>query len=146
MRTLSGLGVSAGVGQAHALVVSPAPGLPASDPSRGAEADLAKVEAALGKVADRLDERSLHADPSALAVLQATAMMARDPGLLTSVKSHLSDGHGPAHALWAAFDDFCAQLSAAGGYLAERVTDLRNVRDRAVAVMQGLPEPGCSLL
>ena len=51
MRTLSGLGVSAGVGQAHALVVSPAPGLPASDPSRGAEADLAKVEAALGKVA-----------------------------------------------------------------------------------------------
>jgi len=47
MRTLSGLGVSAGVGQAHALVVSPAPGLPASDPSRGAEADLAKVEAAL---------------------------------------------------------------------------------------------------
>jgi phosphotransferase system enzyme I (PtsI) len=60
-------------------------------------------------VADRLDERSLHADPSALAVLQATAMMARDPGLLTSVKSHLSDGHGPAHALWAAFEDFCAQ-------------------------------------
>lgn len=44
--------------------------------------------------------------------------------------------------MWAAFDDFCAQLSAAGGYLAERVTDLRNVRDRAVAVMQGLPEPG----
>ena len=142
MRTLSGLGVSAGVGQAHALVVSPAPGLPASDPSHGAEADLAKVEAALSKVADRLDERSLHADPSALAVLQATAMMARDPGLLSSVKSHLSDGHGPAHALWAAFDDFCAQLSAAGGYLAERVTDLRNVRDRAIAVMQGLPEPG----
>ncbi|GAE68992.1 phosphoenolpyruvate-protein phosphotransferase of PTS system [Cutibacterium acnes JCM 18909] len=82
MRTLSGLGVSAGVGQAHALVVSPAPGLPASDPSRGAEADLAKVEAALGKVADRLDERSLHADPSALAVLQATAMMLAIPGCL----------------------------------------------------------------
>ncbi|GAE80642.1 phosphoenolpyruvate-protein phosphotransferase of PTS system [Cutibacterium acnes JCM 18920] len=47
--------------------------------------------------------------------------------------------------MWAAFEDFCAQLSAAGGYLAERVTDLRNVRDRAVAVMQGLPER-CSLL
>ena len=142
MRTLSGLGVSAGVGQAHALLVSPAPGLPTSDPSQGTEADMARIESALNKVADRLDERSLHADPSALAVLQATAMMARDPGLLTSVKSHLTDGHGPAHALWAAFDDFCAQLSAAGGYLAERVTDLRNVRDRAVAVMQGLPEPG----
>ena len=50
MRTLSGLGVSAGVGQAHALVVSPAPGLPASDPSRGAEADLAKVEAASARL------------------------------------------------------------------------------------------------
>ena len=142
MRTLSGLGVSAGVGQAHALLVSPAPGLPTSDPSQGTEADMARIESALNKVADRLDERSMHADPSALAVLQATAMMARDPGLLTSIKSHLTDGHGPAHALWAAFDDFCAQLGAAGGYLAERVTDLRNVRDRAVAVMQGLPEPG----
>lgn len=42
MRTLSGLGVSAGVGQAHALLVSPAPGLPTSDPSQGTEADMAE--------------------------------------------------------------------------------------------------------
>lgn len=142
MESLSGLGVSAGVGRAKALVVSPAPGLPDSDPSQGVEADVKKVEAALNKVADRLDERSLHADPSALAVLQATAMMARDPGLIQGVEKHLRNGNGPAHALWAAFDEFCAQLTAAGGYLAERVTDLRNVRDRALAVMQGLPEPG----
>lgn len=33
MRTLSGLGVSAGVGQAHALVVSPAPDCPLQIPA-----------------------------------------------------------------------------------------------------------------
>lgn len=142
MRTVTGLGVSAGVGHAEALVVSPPPGMPESDPATTVEEDLARISAALNKVADRLDDRAMHADPSALPVLQATAMMARDPGLETSVKAHLESGSGPARALWAAFDDFCDKLAAAGGYLAERVTDLRNVRDRTLAVMQGLPEPG----
>lgn len=142
MRTLTGLGVSAGVGQAPALLVAPAPGLPSRDPKGDLDTDLEAVTASLNKVADRLDARALEADPSAIDVLMATAMMARDPGLAGSVRTHLEAGDGPAHALWGAFDEFCAQLTAAGGYLAERVTDLRNVRDRALAVLQGLPEPG----
>ena len=142
MKTFSGLGVSAGIGQAPALLVEPAPGLPARDPKGDTDDDVARVTAALSKVADRLDARALEADPSAIGVLMATAMMARDPGLTSSVRTHLEEGDGPAHALWGAIDDFCAQLTAAGGYLAERVTDLHNVRDRALAVLQGLPEPG----
>lgn len=146
MQTLTGLGVSAGVGQAEALVVSPAPGLPETDPKGEVKEDLAKVQAALNKVADRLDYRALHAEASAVAVLTATAMMARDPGLVASVEAHLNTGSGPAHALWDAFDEFCDQLSAAGGYLAERVTDLKDVRSRTLAVMAGLPEPGVPTL
>lgn len=142
MKTFSGLGVSAGIGQAPALLVEPAPGLPARDPKGDTDDDVARVTAALSKVADRLDARALEADPSAIGVLMATAMMARDPGLTSSVRTHLEEGDGPAHALWGAIDDFCTQLTAAGGYLAERVTDLHNVRDRALAVLQGLPEPG----
>ena len=146
MQTLSGLGVSAGVGQAEALVVSPAPGLPEVDPKGEIKEDLETVRAALNKVADRLDYRAMHADSSALAVLTATAMMARDPGLIASVEGHLHTGDGPCHALWNAFDEFCDQLSAAGGYLAERVTDLKDVRSRTLAVLQGLPEPGVPTL
>lgn len=142
MQTLTGLGVSAGVGQAEALVVSPAPGLPETDPKGEVKDDLATVQAALNKVADRLDYRAMHADAAAVAVLTATAMMARDPGLGFSVENHLKSGSGPAHALWDAFDEFCDQLAAAGGYLAERVTDLKDVRSRTLAVLAGLPEPG----
>ncbi|MDN5978264.1 phosphoenolpyruvate--protein phosphotransferase [Acidipropionibacterium jensenii] len=146
MQTLTGLGVSAGVGQAQALVVSPAPGLPEVDPKGEVKDDLKKITVALNKVADRLDYRAMHADSSGLAVLTATAMMARDPGLVAKVEAHLHTGAGPARALWDAFDEFCDQLAAAGGYLAERVTDLKDVRSRALAVLEGLPEPGVPTL
>ncbi|MEA5643166.1 phosphoenolpyruvate-utilizing N-terminal domain-containing protein, partial [Cutibacterium granulosum] len=105
MKTFSGLGVSAGIGQAPALLVEPAPGLPARDPKGDTDDDVARVTAALSKVADRLDARALEADPSAIGVLMATAMMARDPGLTSSVRTHLEEGDGPAHALWGAIDD-----------------------------------------
>ncbi len=42
IRTLSGLRGLGGIGQAHALV-SPAPDCPLPDPSRGAEANLARL-------------------------------------------------------------------------------------------------------
>ena len=39
-------------------------------------------------------------------------------------------------------EGFCKILEASGPYLAERVTDLRDVRDRIVAKVLGVPEPG----
>jgi phosphohistidine swiveling domain-containing protein len=42
----------------------------------------------------------------------------------------------------AAAEEYCAIFSAAGGYLAERVTDVRDIRDRAVARLLGLQDPG----
>ena len=70
-------------------------------------------------------------------------MMARDPGLAGAVDTHLAEGCGPATALAAAAEDYCARFVAAGGYLAERVTDLRDVCDRAIARLLGQEEPGC---
>ena len=69
-------------------------------------------------------------------------MMARDPGLAAAADKHLASGRGPATAVDAAAEEYCAIFSAAGGYLAERVTDLRDVRDRAVARLLGLEDPG----
>src|SRR5674476_760343 len=71
-----------------------------------------------------------------------TAMMARDPGLATATDKYLASGRGPATAVDAAIEEYCAMFSAAGGYLAERVTDLRDVRDRGVARLLGLEDTG----
>src|SRR6266511_2328125 len=49
---------------------------------------------------------------------------------------------GEAAALAAAFEQFRTLLAAAGPYLAERVADLDDIRNRAVAAVLGVPMPG----
>jgi phosphotransferase system enzyme I (PtsI) len=93
-------------------------------------------------VASTLEDRASRADPTAQQILTATAMMARDPGLAAAADKHLANGRGPATAVDAAAEEYCAMFSSAGGYLAERVTDLRDIRDRAVARLMGLEDPG----
>ncbi|HEY6796667.1 MAG TPA: phosphoenolpyruvate--protein phosphotransferase [Kineosporiaceae bacterium] len=145
---LQGLGVSPGtaVGPVARLGLPPVP--PADEqpgPDPAAEAD--RVAAALEQVAVSLAERAALASGDAVAVLEATAMMARDPGLLSTVRAQLDAGRPTAASLDAAIEGFCDILAASGGYLAERVADLRDVRNRALAVlldepMPGIPHPG----
>jgi phosphoenolpyruvate-protein phosphotransferase (PTS system enzyme I) len=145
---LQGLGVSPGsasgpVARLGAPPSPPADELPGADPA----VEAARVEAALESVAVWLEERARQATGDAVAVLGATAMMARDPGLLGAVRTDLDAGKPTAHSLDAAVEGFCDVLAAAGGYLAERVADLRDVRNRALAVllnepMPGIPHPG----
>jgi phosphotransferase system enzyme I (PtsI) len=68
--------------------------------------------------------------------------MAQDPGLIADVERRIKAGTGPATAVDQAVEGFCKILEASGPYLAERVTDLRDVRDRIVAHVLGVPEPG----
>ncbi len=140
---LQGLGVSPGTvaGVVARLGLPPRPPAdeaPGSDPA----AELARVLSALADVADLLDARASAASGAAADVLHATALMARDPGLAAAVKALLEAGRPTAHALDAAVEGFCDALAAAGGYLAERVADLRDVRDRALALLLGEPMPG----
>jgi phosphotransferase system enzyme I (PtsI) len=88
-----------------------------------------------------LTARAAHASGAAAEVLQATAAMARDRGLATFV-SKQADTAGPATAVTAAVAELATMFEAAGGLMAERVTDLYDVRDRVVAEVLGLPEPG----
>ena len=69
-------------------------------------------------------------------------MMARDPGLAMGIDNQLQAGKGPTTAVTAAVEEICVMFESLGGYMAERVTDLRDVRDRAVARLLGQPEPG----
>lgn len=143
MPELRGLGVSPGIASGAVARLAPPPRPPADEvPGTDVEIEMARVTEALDQVATTLDERAAAAGGEAADVLGATAMMARDPSLLSSVRSLLEDGRPTAHGVDAAFEGFCDVLSQAGGYLAERVADLRDVRDRTLSVLLGLPMPG----
>jgi phosphoenolpyruvate-protein phosphotransferase (PTS system enzyme I) len=139
----NGIGVSPGtaigpVVRVRPPVRPPAQERPSADPAGSGQL----IRQVLESVAQTLDSRAARADPTAKQILLATAMMARDPGLAVAADKHLASGRGPATAVDAAAEEYCAVFSAAGGYLAERVTDLRDVRDRAVARLLGLEDPG----
>ena len=68
--------------------------------------------------------------------------MAADPTLADAVDELVRGGSDAAHALAQAFGTYREMLAGAGGYLAERVADLDDVRDRAVAAVLGRPMPG----
>lgn len=134
-----GLGVAVGpVARAHARPEVGAPGTPSADGTVTAQS----LEEAFARVAAALQRRAEAADGPLGEVLEATADMARDPELVDQARRRLAEGHPADVAVDRTVAEFADLFEAAGGYLAERVTDLRSVRDRVVAVLHGLPEPG----
>ena len=141
--TRHGIGVSPGTAVGPVVQVRPPVRPPADEAAPADPAESGQVvRHVLESVAVTLEERAARADPTAQQILTATAMMARDPGLGTAADKHLANGRGPATSVDAAVEEYCTMFSAAGGYLAERVTDLRDVRDRAVARLLGVEDPG----
>nr|WP_246211571.1 phosphoenolpyruvate--protein phosphotransferase [Phytoactinopolyspora alkaliphila] len=140
---MRGIGVSAGMAVGPVVRVTEPVRPPENEPAAlDAQAASREVAAAFELVAAELERRAALAQATAADILTATAMMARDPSLLAGAQRRLDDGEGPATAVDGAVEEVCASLAAAGGYLAERVTDLRDVRDRVVAHLIGAPQPG----
>ena len=126
-----------------ALMGAP-PRLPAERPTvTDAEAEAEAAVGALSLTADDLERRAAGAAiPGAAEVLEATAMIARDPSLEEAIRSATAEGEAAAWAVDRAIVEFRAMLVDVGGYMAERVGDLDDVRDRAVARLLGEPMPG----
>jgi phosphoenolpyruvate-protein phosphotransferase (PTS system enzyme I) len=140
---LQGVGVGRWVVWGPVATVRPAPLVPddepvPADPAAAKEAILA----AFADVAAGLRAQARTASATVSDVLTATAQMADDPALRAQTSQRIDDGEPPLRALVAVVDSFATMFTAAGGYLADRVTDLNSVRDRVVAHYQGLPEPG----
>ncbi|MCT1426791.1 MULTISPECIES: phosphoenolpyruvate--protein phosphotransferase [Corynebacterium] len=145
---LHGIGVSAGTASGPAAVVTPPTGVDeAEPPSVDPEADGERVREVLEQVAASLRERAgLANSETSAAVLEATAALATDRGLIKGVARQLQKGSGPTRAIFDAVEVYAAKLRKLGGYMAERVTDLYDIRDRAIARLRGVAEPGVPAL
>ena len=141
---LQGIGVSTGRAAGPVALMGPRPRLPAERPEvADLEAEAAAATAALALTADELEGRATASTiHGAAEVLEATAMIARDPSLEEAIRSATAKGEPAAWAVDRAFDGFRALLLDLGGYMAERVGDLDDVRDRTIARLLGQPLPG----
>ena len=143
MSALSGVGVGRGIAAAKVLRM-PEPLAPPSDEPLAAPADAEhqRVQVALQEVAADLGARAEAAGGDAQEVLEAAALMAQDPAILDDVRTRLDGGVNAEKATWDAYASFREMLTAMGGYMAERATDLDDVAQRVVARLRGVAAPG----
>lgn len=123
---------------------------PISEPPAGeqlpagvtAEDATAALKAAAKSVHDELKARSETVTGDGKAVLEATALMATDTMLLKSAAKLIGRGASGQRAIWEAGASVSEMLHNLGGYMAERATDVLDVRSRIVAELRGVPAPG----
>ncbi len=106
------------------------------------EVETKRFADAASAVAGRLRDRASHASGAAAEVLSATAGLAEDRGWVGTASKLIKKGTPAPAAAVAATEQFAAMFTKLGGLMAERVTDLNDVRDRVVAELTGVPEPG----
>jgi len=145
---LRGMGVSPGSAGGPAYRMVPPPSLPIPVAVDDPEAEAARALRAMREVSQELSRRAEAAlDQTAAQVLRAQVMMIDDEVLTGAAADQARTGTDAAHAIDRAFASHREAFLAAGGYLAERVTDLDDLRDRAIAsalgvAMPGIPDPG----
>lgn len=144
---LQGVPVVSGVRYAAVIRPGRLPALEDLDPGgEVAESDRAeeasRFTSAAASVAERLRERAASASGVASEVLAATAMLAQDRAWLGAAEKRIKEGTPAVRATAEAVAQFVDVFTQIGGLMAERVTDLRDIRDRVVAELSGLPEPG----
>ncbi|UED84180.1 phosphoenolpyruvate--protein phosphotransferase [Streptomyces profundus] len=139
-----GIGIGGGTvsGPVARMARPPVPPAPRTVPADQLPAEVDAVRAAFTDVAEALQRRADAASGPAAEVLFAQVMMVADPALADRAEALVRGGDDGPRAIDAAFGEFRSALAAAGGLFAERVADLDDLRDRAVAVLLGLPMPG----
>ena len=145
-RTFAGIGVSPGriIGSILLMpqaVREPAVGERLAEGTSSEEASTA-LRAAAKAVQTNLTTRSVGASGAGREVLEATALMANDPMLIKAAVKLITTGTSAERAIWDAAASVAEMLHNLGGYMAERATDVLDVRGRIVAELRGVPAPG----
>ncbi len=146
MQNFPGVGVSPGriIGTVRQMPK------PISEPAAGeqrkadvsAEDATAELKAAATSVHDELKARAATATGDGKAVLEATALMAKDTMLLKNAAKLIGRGTSAQRAIWEAGASVSEMLHNLGGYMADRATDVLDVRARIVAELRGVAAPG----
>lgn len=143
--TLQGTPIVAGIAFGPAVWMQPRPDLPGPGPvvpegERQGEFDrfLRAGEAVSARLAARADG----VEGVAADLLRTSAVLVMDPAWRRAVRRHIHEGHAAGYALVQATEELAALLVAAGGVMGERAADLTDLRDRVLAELAGLPEPG----
>lgn len=141
---LSGVAVSPGRASGPVVRVAEPLGEPASGPKPAdLQAEAARIAPATQAVVARLETLAETVTGEAATILITTAAMAADPALISEAERLVvAEGLPAARAIYLAANGFTKNLAAAGGYLAERVRDIEDVRDRVVAELLGVEPPG----
>jgi phosphoenolpyruvate-protein phosphotransferase (PTS system enzyme I) len=148
MISLTGVGVSSGRASGPVARVAEPLAEPAATPAPGnPHIEAQRIRPAADIVADRLFQRAGSVEGDAKAVLETTAAMAADPALISQAEELVTGRSLPAaRAVYEAANGFAKALGQAGGYLAERVRDVQDVRDRIIAELLGVAPPGVPAL
>ena len=144
MSLMTGIGVCPGLAVGPLVrMPEPVPEPPAGPVAGDRDAERARIQPAMEAVAAELRARAETAEAETKAILEATSVMALDPGMLDLAVAGVTDkGLSAARAVFEAGNTFRDILAGAGGYIAARVADLEDVRDRIIAAVLGVPVPG----
>lgn len=141
---LRGVGVSNGMAIGQVRHMGTAVAVPPERviTTEEAPSERQRVHQAVEAVATDLSERGAVAGGEAQEVLEAQALMARDPELLADIERRIGAGVGAERAVYDAFAAYRELLAGAGEYFAGRVADLDDVRNRLVSWLLGVAMPG----
>ncbi|MDP9985620.1 phosphoenolpyruvate--protein phosphotransferase [Arthrobacter sp. FW306-05-C] len=146
MQNFPGVGVSPGrvIGTIRQMPkpISEPPAGEQLAPDTTAEEATAALKAAAQAVHDELKDRAAHATGDGKAVLEATALMAKDTMLIKGAAKLVARGVSAERAIWESGSSVSEMLHNLGGYMAERATDVLDVRARIVAELRGVAAPG----
>lgn len=143
---LRGLGVVPGLVSGQAIRMSPAVSEPPRTqlpPGTSTDPAAARIAEAATEVGRELSTAADRTSGTSAELLRTTAVMAADPALVAAAQALVRNERlTPESAVWSAGTALADQLAGLGGVLAERARDVRDVRDRIVAVLLGRPAPG----
>ena len=133
-RKLIGLGVCPGVAFAPVFLIEK------EESTQDKQVTFKEIETALEKSAQYLEVKLSKIDLQvAKDVLEAQSMIARDPDLLEKIKDIMGDDLNSARqTLNKAFDIFKENLISLGGYFAERVSDLDEIKKLTINNVLGI--------
>ena len=142
MKSLRGVAASPGASVAPAWLHNQASFDLPTDTVDDREAEIERLREAIESVAQALEEQASQTSGELAEVLQAQAMMARDPELTTTAEGAIkSDGTNAARAIIDAGEGYAEALAASeSDYMAARAGDIRDVCSRIARRCLGVPE------